>query len=124
MRQRLVEVARRVQNVGRDHQIVAVGFEALLHRVLLDIQHAVVDRRLGTAEARLRLREEAGRDVRVDVIVAPVGKLGQDRGRRRPGAGTDLDHPEPAPGSAMSARSAAVASASSRFAARATGALR
>ena len=98
VRQRLVQVARRVQHVRRDHQVVAVQIEALLHRVLLDIQHPVVDGRLGTAEARLRFREEAGGDVRVDVVVTPVRKLGQDRGRRRPGAGAHLDDPEPAPG--------------------------
>ena len=97
MRQRLVKVAGRVQHVGRDYQIVAVQIEALLHRVPLDIQHPVIDRGLGAAEARFCLREEAGGDIRVDVVVAPVRKLGQDRGRRRPGAGPDLDHPGTAP---------------------------
>ena len=67
VRQRLLQVACRVQYVGRYGQVVAVEVEALFNGVLLDIERAVLDASPAIAEACLRFREEAGRDVGVHV---------------------------------------------------------
>ena len=48
--QRLVQVARGVQHVGGDDDVVAVAVESLLDRIDFDVQHPVVDRRFAAAE--------------------------------------------------------------------------
>ena len=97
MGKRLVQVARGVQHVGRDDQVPSVGLEALVHRVLLDVQHAVVDGGVRVAEARLRIGEESRGDVGVHVVEPSGGKLGQDAVGRRADAGTHLQHPQQPP---------------------------
>ena len=92
---RLVEIARGMQDIGRDDQVVPVGLEALGHRVLLDVQHPVGDRGALGAEARLRVREEARGDVGVHVVEPAGRKLGQDAFGRRADSGTHLQHPQP-----------------------------
>ena len=95
VRQRLLQVACRVQYVGRDGQVVAVEVEALFDGVLLDIERAVLDASPAIAEACLRFREEARRDVGVHVVEAPFGELRQHRRGRGSRTRSDLDHPEP-----------------------------
>ena len=70
--QRLVQGAGGVQDVGGDHQVIAVRIEALLHRIPFDVQHAVGDRRAAAGELRFRRREEPRRDVGVRVV-EPTG---------------------------------------------------
>ena len=93
--QGLVQVPGRVQHVGGDDQVVAVGVESLGQGVLLDVQDAIFDGGFGAAEAGFRLGEETGGDVRVDVVEATFGKLRQHRCGGRPGAGADLQYLEP-----------------------------
>ena len=93
--QRLRQVPGRVQHVGGNQQIVAVGVEALIHRVLFDIQHPVLDG--ASAEAPLGLGKEAGRDVGVGVVEPSLRKLRQHRGGCRSGARPDLQDPQPPP---------------------------
>ena len=95
--ERLFQETGRVEHVRRDHEVVAVPFETLLDRVFLDVQHPVFDRRLASAEARLRFREEARRDVRVNVVEPTRRQLRQHERRGRTRAGPDLQHAEPAP---------------------------
>ena len=92
MVERLVQIARRVQYVGRDYQVVTVGLEALIHRVLLDVKHSVVERGAPGAEARLRVRKEARGDVGVHVLEPSRRQLRHDALGRRSNAGTDLQH--------------------------------
>ena len=93
--QRLIQELGGVQHVGRDHQVVAVLLEALLHGVDFDVQHPVVDRRLCSAKASLRLGEEAGGNIGVGVVKALGGELGQHRRSCRPGARPHLQHSQP-----------------------------
>ena len=95
VRQRLLQVACRVQYVGRYGQVIAVEVEALFDRVLLDIERAVLDASPAIAEACLRFREETRRDVGVHVVEAPFGELRQHRRGRGSRTRSDLDHPEP-----------------------------
>ena len=93
--QGFLQVARRVQHVGRNGQVIAVEVEALFNGVLLDIERAVLDASPAVSEARLRFREEARRDVGVHVVEAPFGKLRQHGRGRGSRTRSDLDHPEP-----------------------------
>ena len=100
--QRLVQGARRVQDVGGDEEVVAVQVEALPDRVLLDVERPVVDASAAVAEARFGLREEAGGDVGVHVLELAVREHREDGGGRRSGARADLDHAQaPSPGQSV-----------------------
>ena len=95
MLQRLFQMPSGVQDVGRYDQVVAVVIEALLHRVDLDVEHSVFDCRLGTPEASLRLGKETGGDVRVGVVEALRGQLGEHRCGGRPRTRPHFQHPQP-----------------------------
>ena len=71
--QGFVEVTGGVQHVRGDQQIVAVGFEALLQRILLDIQNPVVEEKAVCRETRLGFGKEARGNIRIDVVV-PAGR--------------------------------------------------
>ena len=94
VRERLVQVLRRVQDVGRDDEVGLVRGEALVDRVLLDVEHPVVDPRVPFGEARFRFREETGRYVRVDVVEVRAAKSRQNAVGRGADAGADLEHAE------------------------------
>ena len=76
VRERLPEVARRVQHVRRHHQIEAVRLEPLFARVALDVQHPEVQTRLTAAEPFRRRRQEARRHVGEHVVRPPAGQPG------------------------------------------------
>ena len=95
--QRLVEVPRGVEHVGGNRQVVTVVFEALRHRVLLDVQDAVFDPGVLAAEPGLGVREETRGDVRVGVVEPAGLELRQDAVGCRPDPRADLDHPEGPP---------------------------
>ena len=97
MIERLVQVLRRVEHVGRDDHVIAMEVETLRNRVLFDIQHAVLDGVPGLAETGLRFREETRRNIRIGVVVTARAKLGEDAGGRRADARPDFDHLEPPP---------------------------
>ena len=71
-----------------------MGVKSLLHRILLDIQHAVIYRRFIASETRLCFRKEARRDIRVHVVEPSFRKFRQDGRGRRPCTCPDFDHPE------------------------------
>ena len=97
--QRLVQGARRVQDVGGDDEVVAVQVETLSDGILLDVERPVLDASAAVAEARFGLREEAGGDVGVHVIEPALREDRQDGSGRRSGPGADLDHAQaPSPG--------------------------
>ena len=96
VRERLPEVARRVQHVRGDHQIEAVRLEPLFARVALDVQHPEVQTRLAPAETFRRRRQEARRHVGEHVVRPPSGQRGQQRFGGSPGPRPDLQHPEAA----------------------------
>ena len=93
--QGLRQVPGRVQHVGGDQQVVAVGLEALGDGVLLDIQRTVIDAFI--AEARLGFGEEARGDIRVGVVEPSFRQLRQHGGGGRPRARADLQHPQSPP---------------------------
>ena len=97
MGKRLVQMARGVQHVGRDDQVVGVGVEALVDRVLLDVQNPEVDRGAVRAETRLRVGEEAGGDVGIHEVEPSGRKLRQEAFGRRADAGAHLQHAQPPP---------------------------
>ena len=120
--ERLLQVPRGVQHVGGDDQVVAVGVEALLHWVVLDVQHPVLDRHLGAPRngtplprrSRPRCRCRCSRSVPRGAPAAPP-RSRNPCPPRSPGPGA-------ASGPAGRSAAPAIASASIRFAARATGA--
>ena len=93
--QRFSQIARGVQDVGGDQQVIAVGVEALGDGVFLDIQRTVFDASAAVAEAGLRFREEACGDIRVGIIEPSFRQFRQDGVGRRSGACPDLQHPQP-----------------------------
>ena len=93
---RFVQVAGGMQDIRSDDEIVAVCCEPLFHRVLFDVQHAVVQRCAALREACLRLGKEARRYVGVDVVKPVCRQLREHRSRCRTGASADLEHSEPA----------------------------
>ena len=95
---RLVQTARGVQHVGRDDQVVSVGLEALIHGILLNVQHPVVDRGAPCVETRFCFGEKACGDVGVHVVKPAGRKLGQDAFGRRPDSGPHLQHAQLPPG--------------------------
>ena len=69
----------------------------MVQRVLLDVQDPVVDLGVLGAETRLRIREEARRDVGVHVVEPSARKFGQDAFCRRADSGAHLQHAQPPP---------------------------
>ena len=96
MPQGLLEISGRVQDVGGEQEVVAVGREALLHGILFDVQRTILDAPAPIPEAGLRLGEEARRDVGVHVVEPSLGQQRQHRGRGRTRARPHLDHPQAA----------------------------
>ena len=90
--QRLVQVARRVQHVGCNQQVIAVGIEALRQRVPFNIQHPVFHGVVIISETRLRFRKKSGGYIRIRVAEATGRKLRQDAIGRRSDARSDLQH--------------------------------
>ena len=96
MRKGLLQVSGRMQDVGREEEVVAVGREALLDGILLDVERTVLDASAPIPEPGLGLREKARRDVGVHVVESSLGQQRQHGGRGRTGARPDLDHPQAA----------------------------
>ena len=71
-----------------------MGVESLLHRILLDIQHAVIYRCFIASETCLCFREETRRDIRVHVVEPSFREFRQDSRGRRSCTRPDFDHPE------------------------------
>ena len=94
MAEGLLQVPRGMEHVGRDQQIIAMGFESLVDRVLLDIQRAVVDGPAAVAEPRFRLGKETRGNIRIGVFEPTRGELRQHVRSRGSRAGSDFDHPE------------------------------
>ena len=92
--QGLLQITGGVQHVGGDQQIVAVGIEALGNGILLDIQGKVFNGPVAVAKPRFRFRKETRRDIGIDIVELPVGKLRQHRRRGRTGTSPDLEHPQ------------------------------
>ena len=91
MRERFGQVAGGVQDVRCDDEVVRVQIEPLRRRVALDVEGPVLDRVAGVHEAGLRLRKEAGRNVREHIVEVARRQLGQHDRRAGTGARADLD---------------------------------
>ena len=92
VRERLPQVARRMQHVRRHHHVVPVRLVPLPHRVALNVQHPVDQRRPPSTETPLRPRKEPRRDIRVRVLDPPRRQRPQHRPRRPTSPRTHLQH--------------------------------
>ena len=93
--QGFVEVTGGVQHVRGDQQIVAMCFEALLQRILLDIQNPVVEEKSVCLETRLGFGKEARGNIRIDVVVPAGRQFGKYGIGGRTGAGAYLNDAQP-----------------------------
>ena len=87
------QVGRGVQHVDGQHDVEALAGEALLGRIALDVEQAVVGERVG-GKPLAGAAEEGRRQIGEDVVGALRRQHGQDGCGGAARAGADLQHPQ------------------------------